>query len=151
MSPKPREFLDSDGALQNSFPRETREKLKKLERRISPKDLENLIEAMCRTRPLRLGELACLLRRSAVYLQNTALKRMLLSGRLEFLYSEAPHHPRQAYRASSRERGAHGASQKRPLRATLDSQAATSEPRKDGSSPMASVAEMETLSIGVND
>lgn len=75
-------------------------RLRALERRVLPKDLDALIEALCAWRTLGLRELAHALNRSPVYLQNTALKRLLKRGRLRFLHPDQPTHPQQAYRST---------------------------------------------------
>ena len=138
MSIKPREFVDEDGSLLASLPKSVQQQLKGLDQRILPGDLEDLIVAMCRARPFRLGELAHLLNRSAVYLQNTALKRMLQADRLRFLYPTNPNHPRQSYLAGIEEPKA---------TQQITRPAAVPIPECPRPSPLWS----EPLSIGVND
>ena len=68
-----------------------------MDRRLLPHQLDDLIVRLCSYRPLGLRALARLLNRSAVYLQNTTLKRLLHTRRLRFQFTDQPNHPHQAY------------------------------------------------------
>ncbi|MBI4024915.1 MAG: hypothetical protein HY360_08030 [Verrucomicrobia bacterium] len=79
------------------LPAAVRQNLSRLQRRLLPRELDRIILTLAATRPLRLHEIARLLQRSPVYLQNTAVKRLLQQGKLRFFHPEQPNHPRQAY------------------------------------------------------
>ncbi|MCC7518746.1 MAG: hypothetical protein IT578_06135 [Verrucomicrobiae bacterium] len=120
--------------------------LRALDRRVLPHDLENLIVRLCAWKPQSLREISRYLRRDDIYLQNTALKRLLADGRLEFLHPEQPNHPRQAYVPGKGKGARRRARTMRPpsrLRAASPPSAAPSV------SPPPS--EMEMPEIGVND
>src|ERR1051325_10783890 len=85
-----------------SLPGGLRHKVLKLRRRLAPLDLDQVIRDLCAWRPLRLRDLAAILDRSPVYLQNTSLKRLLHEDRLRFLHPSQPNHPHQAYVAGAR-------------------------------------------------
>jgi ATP-dependent DNA helicase RecG len=80
-------------------------RLLSLDRRLLPHQLDQTIEDLCAWRPLSLRELARVLDRSAVYLQNTSLKRLLKMGRLVFIHPDEPNHPRQGYRLPVQNKG----------------------------------------------
>ena len=94
-----RELLSKDFWLE--LPEPLLRRLQTLNRRLLPHEIDALIEQLCAWRPLGLRQLSTALNRSPVYLQNTALKRLLSQKRLLFLYPEEPNHPRQAYQTPS--------------------------------------------------
>ena len=100
MSSRPSSGLDP--ALWKSLPASLRRQLETLDRRLLPSQLDALIVDLCAHQPLGLHQLAGMLNRSAVYLQNTTLKRLLARKKLQFQHPGRPTHPRQAYRASEK-------------------------------------------------
>jgi hypothetical protein len=66
--------------------------------RASPEQMDAAVLKLCAWRPLTREQLAGLTRRNARHLHNSALKRLIGSGRLEYLYPDQRHHPQQAYR-----------------------------------------------------
>lgn len=127
--------------------------LRSLDRRVLPRDLEGLIVRLCTWKPLSLREMARLLRRDDVYLQNTVIKRLLENGRLDFLHRGQPNHPHQAYVAGVAHRRARPSSKPRrpaaPRSARLPPlpRAEKSAP----SSPPEVIVPIESLDIGRND
>ena len=83
--------------FRDQLPAPLRERLRALDRRLLPRELDAIIEELCVWRALGLRELGEALHRSPVYLQNTSLKRLLKQGRLQFLHPLEPNHPKQAY------------------------------------------------------
>lgn len=81
------------------LPEPLADEIRRMDRRLLPHQLDDLIARLCAWQPLRLQELAALLNRSPVYLQNTAIKRLMRSGRLRFRHAGQPNHPHQAYTA----------------------------------------------------
>lgn len=67
-------------------------------RRLDPSLRDDLLIRLCSCAPLTLRELAALLDRNEDYLR-TILSRLVVTGRLGFLYPEQPNHPRQRYLA----------------------------------------------------
>lgn len=123
--------------------------LRSLDRRVLPRDLEDLVVRLCAWAPLPLRELARLLGRDDIYLQNTVIKRLLEDGRLDFLHKGRPNHPRQAYVAGAGRRRAKGAPRRgAPVRAPRRP-APPAKPVPAGAPPPAPLMEMPD--IGRND
>ncbi len=76
-------------------------KLEGLDRRLLPHELDSVIEELCGCGAWGLREMAGVLNRSPVYLQNTSIKRLLAEGRIRFAHAGEPNHPRQAYVATA--------------------------------------------------
>ena len=64
-----------------------------------PKVLRDLIYRLCQWQPLQASQLARLLGKNPEYLLTGHLRPMLRAGEVQYLYSENPAHPKQAYRA----------------------------------------------------
>ena len=72
--------------------------LQGLNKRKSVPKLESIILQLCALGPLKLPELAEILRRKGDHLRKHYVSKMLEAGKLEYLYPEQPFHPQQAYR-----------------------------------------------------
>jgi hypothetical protein len=91
----------TDGELQSAWPelellaRPARER-----RRLDPTLFSALIVALCARAPLSVRQLSVLLRRSEAYVGD-AIRPLVATGRIGFLYPDQPKHPRQRYVAAS--------------------------------------------------
>jgi len=88
----------SDG-LTEALPAPLAELVGGLGQRASSDDIKDAIVRLCAWRPLRLAELAHLLKRSPGYIRGQYVYPLVQAGRLEYTLPENPAHPRQAYRA----------------------------------------------------
>jgi len=73
-----------------------------LGKRVIGADLQAAIVALCRWKPLSLGELAAVLGRNRHYLLTTHLRPMIRDGRLSYVHPDQPAHPEQAYRVPAK-------------------------------------------------
>jgi ATP-dependent DNA helicase RecG len=71
--------------------------VKRLKKRSTPTDVKNLIKELCKSQPLKLSDLAAILRRHPKHLREKYLNDMVKEQELEHIY-EDPSHPQQAYR-----------------------------------------------------
>jgi hypothetical protein len=124
--------------------------LRSLDRRVLPRDLEGLIVRLCAWKPLSLREMARLLRRDDVYLQNTVIKRLLEDGRLDFLHRGQPNHPHQAYVVGAARRRERPSSKPRQPVAPRAVSVSTAVP-KTVPAPLVRPLPMEMTDIGRND
>ncbi len=69
-------------------------------RRLSPDVRRQIILSLCRYAPLSVKELSILLDRSEAYVGD-AIRPLVNSGALTFLYPDQPRHPRQKYMAGT--------------------------------------------------
>ncbi len=90
-------------SLQDSLPAKLRSKVETLGERSTTQDLRNIIFELCTWKDLRPAEIATLIRRSRRYLRARLLTPMVRDGLLELTYSN-PSHPKQAYRAVTKEK-----------------------------------------------
>ena len=86
-------------ALSEELPAQLQEKLKSLGKRSRPDELDSVIFELCKWRALGLDELQFLTGRKVEHLRQRSLRRLLASGRLNFLYPDNPTHPEQKYTA----------------------------------------------------
>ena len=70
--------------------------------RLTQGQMDDLIIALCRERPLRTRDLGRILHRSARHLRDGYLSRLVAEGRLEL--TSSPNDPNVAYRVRSDER-----------------------------------------------
>jgi ATP-dependent DNA helicase RecG len=68
--------------------------------RLAREDMCRLIIGLCQSRFLTPRQLAGLLNRRAISLQQHYLRGMVESGNLTLRYADEPNHPQQAYRAT---------------------------------------------------
>ncbi|MGC8560808.1 MAG: ATP-binding protein [Phycisphaerae bacterium] len=80
------------------LPTELTEAIRRLGRRSSTTDLRAIILRICDGRPLTSDDLAGILGRNRHYLLSSILRPMVRGGDLEYLHSDNPAHPQQAYR-----------------------------------------------------
>lgn len=66
-------------------------------RRLAPATRDEIILHLCQVKPLSTAELAYILDRSESYLHE-AVRKLIVSGHLQYLYAEQPKHPKQKYR-----------------------------------------------------
>lgn len=69
-------------------------------RRLPPDTRSEIIVSLCRRAPLSVRDLSVLLDRSEAYIGD-AIRPLVNSGQLTFLYPDQPRHPRQKYMAAS--------------------------------------------------
>lgn len=67
-------------------------------RRLDPAIFANLVIALCTRAPLSVRDLSLLLERSEAYVGD-AIRPLVASGRIQFLFPDQPKHPRQKYTA----------------------------------------------------
>ena len=72
----------------------------RVHRRLSPERRSEIITSLCRRAPLSVKDLSILLDRSEAYIGD-AIRPLVNSGELTFLYPDQPRHPRQKYMAAS--------------------------------------------------
>jgi hypothetical protein len=70
-------------------------------RRLAPETRSQIILSLCARAPLSVKELSILLNRSEAYVGD-AIRPLVNSGELTFLYPDQPRHPRQKYVAGER-------------------------------------------------
>lgn len=69
-------------------------------RRLPPETRSEIIVSLCRRAPLSVKDLSILLDRSEAYIGD-AIRPLVTSGLLTFLYPDQPRHPRQKYMAAT--------------------------------------------------
>ena len=70
----------------------------------SPQTVQKAILELCGWQPLAAKQLAHLLNRNVVYLQNRYIQPLITTKRLEYVFPDNPAHPRQAYRTVGKSR-----------------------------------------------
>ena len=85
-------------ALMSKLPTVLRRDIDSLGKRISPTDLDNLVQRACAAQPMGRVDLAVLFRKSDQHMRD-CIRRMLNRQRLELLHPDIPNHPEQKYRA----------------------------------------------------
>ena len=72
--------------------------LKQLGKRAKPSKVQTVIVELCKLQPMRLEQIADLLKRNKNYIQDNYLNPLIKQGILEYVYPNNPTHPQQAYR-----------------------------------------------------
>jgi ATP-dependent DNA helicase RecG len=80
------------------LPAQLKRKIESLRRRTSPREIRDLIKEICAVQPLKLREIALLLKRHPKYVREKHLNDMVELQELEYLFAD-PNHPNQAYKA----------------------------------------------------
>ncbi len=94
LTPLSTELVD----LGEELPKELKGRIDALKKRVPPGELDSIVYDLCRWRPLDIKELASLLNRKPDYLRRSA-RRLMATGRLDYVYPDNPTHPEQKYRA----------------------------------------------------
>lgn len=79
------------------LPDELKQRIEKMGKRMSSKDMESLIIDLCEYEPLSLAEIASLLHRNIRALRNHYIKSLIKSGKLFYTIPEMLNHPDQKY------------------------------------------------------
>lgn len=87
------------------LPSDLRDELERLGQRSSIDKLKQIILKLCSIRPLKLPELADLLKRHATYIRQNCLLPLIKSGELLYMFPHQPNHPQQAYRTKNCQNG----------------------------------------------
>jgi len=90
---------DSNRDYLNQIPEELRQSVENLGERADIDEVSCVIVQLCQWRELSSSELAVILGRNQVYLRNKYLNTLITSGELEYVRSQSPSDPYQAYRA----------------------------------------------------
>jgi len=90
---------DRRGELLRELPAVLRERVEALPGKVDRTTLEQLVVALCDLRPWAPVDLGLLLGRNPSYLKDSVLRPLARAGRLELLFPDAKHHPRQAYQS----------------------------------------------------
>jgi ATP-dependent DNA helicase RecG len=93
--------LDTRAQLLERLPQGLRERIEGLPGKADRPTLQALTIALCSVRAQTPVELGVLLRRNPSYLKDTVLRPLVRERRLELVFPESKHHPRQAYRAAA--------------------------------------------------
>ena len=93
--------MDETDAQQQPYWRELEETARpaRERRRLPPEVRSEIIVKLCRRAPLSVKDLSVLLNRSEAYVGD-AIRPLVTSGLLTFLYPDQPRHPRQKYMAA---------------------------------------------------
>jgi ATP-dependent DNA helicase RecG len=83
--------------LRRELPEHLSQQLDALKQRNSPEVLDDLIQELCNWKAMSLAQIAFLVKRDGVHLQNGCIKRLLLKKRLLLFHPEQPNHPQQKY------------------------------------------------------
>jgi ATP-dependent DNA helicase RecG len=86
-------------AILNKLPGELAARVGALGKRRPPKEVCELVVALCRQRIFRVEELAILLARTPETVRQSYLRPLLHDGRISMIRPEVPNDPEQAYRA----------------------------------------------------
>ena len=86
-------------AILNKLPGELAVRVGALGKRRPPKEVCELVVALCRQRIFRVEELAILLARTPETVRQSYLRPLLHDGRISMIRPEVPNDPEQAYRA----------------------------------------------------
>ena len=80
------------------LPQDILDAIEHLGRRASPSEVRAILLRVCSVRPMQAREIAELLRRQRVYIQNEYLRPLVEAGKLALGYPDQPNHPLQTYR-----------------------------------------------------
>nr|MBZ4220117.1 hypothetical protein [Chlorobium sp.] len=86
-------------AILNKLPGELAARVGALGKRRPPKEVCELVVALCRQRIFRVEELAILLARTPETVRQSYLRPLLHDGRISMIRPKVPNDPEQAYRA----------------------------------------------------
>ena len=86
-------------ALLNSLSGELAARVGSIGQRRPPAEVQDLVIALCSSRPWRVEELATLLRRNPENVRQSYLRPLMKEGRLVMTRPEEPNDPQQAYRS----------------------------------------------------
>ena len=88
---------DEEMCRAEKLPDELKQRIEKMGKRMSSKDMESLIIDLCEFEPLSLAEIASLLHRNIRALRNHYIKSLIKSGKLFYTIPEMLNHPDQKY------------------------------------------------------
>lgn len=88
--------------LLNELPGELAARVGALGKRSPPREVGNLVVALCALRPWPAEELALLMGRNVEYVRQNYLRPLMRAGRIAMTRPDAPNDPEQAYRAVPR-------------------------------------------------
>jgi ATP-dependent DNA helicase RecG len=83
--------------LSEELPIKLQAEIYNMKERGSTEVIEKIILEICKVRPFKLVELACILNKGDNYLSRKYLKPLIEKNKLKFLFSDMVNHPNQAY------------------------------------------------------
>lgn len=84
--------------LAPDLPKELKERIENLGKRVKPEILEELILELCQYRSFNLLELSGILNRSVSHLREAFINKLMKEKKLDYTIPEVVSHPKQAYR-----------------------------------------------------